>query len=277
MLDAFEAAQKEVDYYALDLSLPELERTFSMLDVSAYKYVSFNGLHGTYDDALEWLNDAMIGTQRGATCVMSLGSSIGNFAPDDAASFLSGFARVLHPGDLFLIGMDACIDSERVFKAYNDDKRVTERFYRNGLDNANQLLGYTAFKQEDWHIQTGFDTTAKKHHAEYIPIKDIETKDFSVKAGEVVYLEESWKFPEERQHQLWREAGLINQMAFKNASGDYRKFLESLLVPANPHDRDQSAIAGADQLRREGGQVCSSASSVSVGMAVFVVRVGHCH
>lgn len=193
-----------------------------MLDVDAYKHVTFRGLHGTYDDALEWLDNATSSSGScNTTCVVTLGSSIGNFAPDEAAKFLAGFARVLSPADRFLVGLDACQDPERVFRAYNDDNHVTERFYRNGLDNANRLLGYTAFRQEDWNIHTAFDAQSKKHFATYYPKMDVITKDFNVRAGETVYLEESWKFPGDRSHKLWHDAGLIHQRVFEDTTGDH--------------------------------------------------------
>lgn len=73
LLEAFERAGKEIDYYALDLSRQELERTLAQLPV--YKHVKSHGLWGTYDDGREWLkHPANISRQK---CVVSLGSSIG--------------------------------------------------------------------------------------------------------------------------------------------------------------------------------------------------------
>lgn len=73
LLEAFERAGKEIDYYALDLSRQELERTLAQLP--AYKHVKSHGLWGTYDDGREWLKrPANIRRQK---CVVSLGSSIG--------------------------------------------------------------------------------------------------------------------------------------------------------------------------------------------------------
>lgn len=73
LLEAFERAGKEIDYYALDLSRLELERTLAQLPV--YKHVKSHGLWGTYDDGREWLKrPANIRRQK---CVVSLGSSIG--------------------------------------------------------------------------------------------------------------------------------------------------------------------------------------------------------
>ena len=228
MLDALEVAKKDIEYFALDLSLPELERTFAMLDIEAYQHVSFRGLHGTYDDALSWLKNRPNNSVDGSTtCIMTLGSSIGNFTPDEATNFLKGYARILGPADLILVGLDACQDPKRIFRAYNDSKHVTERFYRNGLEHANRLLGYQAFKQEDWKVGTAVDERLNKHWASYVALKDIKTKDLSFRAGEVIPFEEAWKFSEERSDKLWRESGLIHKMAYANFKGDYSE-LEDL-------------------------------------------------
>lgn len=73
LLKALDAAGKDVDYYALDLSLKELRRTLEQLP--QFGHVKCHGLHGTYDDGLEWLK--LPKNQVRPKCVMSLGSSIG--------------------------------------------------------------------------------------------------------------------------------------------------------------------------------------------------------
>ena len=73
LLQALEFAGKEIDYYALDLSLKELRRTLEQ--VPKFEHVRCHGLHGTYDDGLEWLK--LPENSSRPKCVMSLGSSIG--------------------------------------------------------------------------------------------------------------------------------------------------------------------------------------------------------
>ena len=73
LLRALEAAEKHVDYYALDLSLKELKRTLEQVPV--FNFVKCHGLHGTYDDGLDWLK--LPENRYKPKCVMSLGSSIG--------------------------------------------------------------------------------------------------------------------------------------------------------------------------------------------------------
>lgn len=131
LLKEFERTGKHVDYYALDLSLSELQRTFAEVSLDDYTHVDFHGLHGTYDDALGWLSNP--DNRQRPTVVMSMGSSIGNFSRPGAAEFLSGFAKLLGPSDLMIIGLDACTDPDKVYRAYNDSKGITQRFYENGL------------------------------------------------------------------------------------------------------------------------------------------------
>ncbi|MBE7181962.1 MAG: L-histidine N(alpha)-methyltransferase, partial [Terriglobus roseus] len=77
ILQALERAHKAVDYYALDLDRVELERTIADVPQD-YRYVKVKGLHGTYDDGAEWLTSSAAAAR--PKCVISLGSSIGNFS-----------------------------------------------------------------------------------------------------------------------------------------------------------------------------------------------------
>ncbi|KIW20988.1 hypothetical protein PV08_01567 [Exophiala spinifera] len=227
LLRAFEKAQKPVEYYALDLSLSELKRTFSELDVTAYRYVTFNALHGTYDDALDWLK--RVRKDDRSTCIMTMGSSIGNFTPENAARFLANFKEALTSSDSILVGIDGCQQPDRVYRAYNDTPRVTEKFYRNGLSHANAILGYDAFKQHEWQIEGLYDEKLNKHQASYVALTDIHTGNFSFTKGEKIHLEDAFKYSEAQSAEMFHQAGLIPQMAYTNNANDY--FIH-LLSPA---------------------------------------------
>lgn len=75
LLRELENAGKIVDYYALDLSRKELERTLAHLP--AFKHVRCHGLHGTYDDGREWLKSP--GILERQKCLLNLGSSVGTY------------------------------------------------------------------------------------------------------------------------------------------------------------------------------------------------------
>ena len=219
LLDAVERAQTRVDYFALDVSKAELRRTFSKIDVQQFRFVEFHGLNGTYDDGLSWLAKTM--SPQNPTCVLTLGSSMGNFNREQAASFLRGFAKILGPADSFLVGLDGCQDPERVFYAYNDGKGLTHEFYRNGLDHANKILGVEVFKQAEWEVVGRFDELEGKHEAHYRARNDVEVMETVFKQGDLLKLEDAFKYSAKERNELWMNAGLIHQSAFANSRGDY--------------------------------------------------------
>lgn len=110
ILQAFEDDRKAIDYYALDVSHGELERTLAQ--VPDYKYVSCHGLWGTYDDGRDWLDKK--GNAERPKCILHLGSSIGNFHRHEAVDFLAGFSRMLSKADYMLVAVDTCQDPDVV-------------------------------------------------------------------------------------------------------------------------------------------------------------------
>ncbi|MDQ6633276.1 MAG: L-histidine N(alpha)-methyltransferase [Gemmatimonadota bacterium] len=84
-----------------------------------------------------------------------LGSTIGNFAPPDAAALLRRIRRSLRPTDRLLLGVDLVKDVAALEAAYNDARGVTAEFNRNVLRVLNRELGAT------------FDLTAFAHRAFY--------------------------------------------------------------------------------------------------------------
>ncbi|CAL5873377.1 uncharacterized protein PFLUO_LOCUS7651 [Penicillium psychrofluorescens] len=240
LLRECERTKKPVDYYALDLSLDELKRTFSEINPEGFAYVGLHGLHGTYDDGLVWLQNAENRTR--PTVVLSIGSSIGNFSRSTAPEFLAGFAKSLSPGDLMIIGLDACQDPDRVFKAYNDSEGVTHQFYENGLVHANRVLGFDAFKADEWEIVTAYDVPGGRHHAYYSPKVDVVINGRAIGKGEKLHFEESVKYNRQQRDVLWREAALIAQAEFGNDADTYH--LHLLSPSAHPLPTDPAQYAG---------------------------------
>lgn len=83
------------------------------------------------------------------------GSTIGNFAPDEAADFLSHVAMVVGTGGGLLIGVDLDKSAETIEAAYNDAAGVTAAFNLNLLERLNRELG------------ADFDPRAFRHEAVY--------------------------------------------------------------------------------------------------------------
>ena len=222
LLKAIDAAGKNVDYYALDLSQPELERTLSAVPPATFKHVSCYGLYGTYDDGLAWLQTPEIRAK--PKTVLSLGSSIGNFSRPDAAGFLHSFAEVLNgPHDALLIGLDGCKDHDTVYAAYNDKEGVTRKFYENGLLNANRILGYEAFDLKQWDIIGEFRDVEGRHEAFIVPRQGVVIEGATCRKGEKIRIEDAYKYSDAQAFQLWEKAGLTEKHIFRNERTKYGK------------------------------------------------------
>ncbi|KAE8385965.1 Aldehyde/histidinol dehydrogenase [Aspergillus alliaceus] len=234
LLREFERVGKHVDYYALDLSLSELQRTFSEVSIDEFTHVGFHGLHGTYDDAITWLNNPE--NRKQPTMILSMGSSLGNFDRPGAARFLSQYSRLLGPSDMMIIGLDGCKDADKVYKAYNDSKGVTRRFYENGLVHANAVLGSEAFKPGEWEVVTGWDAVEGRHWAAYSPKKDVTINGVPLQKGEELIFEEAFKHGPEERDQLWRDAHLIQTAEVGDGSDYHLHMLTSAVLnfPTSP-------------------------------------------
>jgi L-histidine Nalpha-methyltransferase len=77
----------------------------------------------------------------GRKLVLYLGSSIGNFNPEDAVNMLSQIRSELASGDALLLGTDLVKDKSILVPAYNDAQGVTARFIKNILCRLDRELG----------------------------------------------------------------------------------------------------------------------------------------
>ncbi|KAF4979752.1 hypothetical protein FZEAL_4109 [Fusarium zealandicum] len=206
LLQAFEELHKPIQYFALDLSSKELERTLAQ--VPDFKYVSCHGLLGTYDDGREWLKHPSILVR--SKCIIHLGSSIGNFTRGEAAEFLGGFADVLKPSDSMIIGVDSCNNPAKVYHAYNDSKGLTHQFVLNGLTNANDLFGEEVFRVDEWRVIGEYvhDEEGGRHQAFLAPLHPTDVLGSRVMPHERIEIEQSLKYSEEEKVRLWTLAGL---------------------------------------------------------------------
>ncbi|KAL5594168.1 hypothetical protein BROUX41_001213 [Berkeleyomyces rouxiae] len=232
LLEAFEASKKTIDYCALDLSRPELERTISQLP--EFKYVTVCGLWGTYNDCLEWLKTPSLATRE--KTILHMGSSIGNFSRSDAASFLRSFREVMQPKDRMLIGVDACSNPSKVYHAYNDSKGVTHKFILNGLSHANRILGQQIFNEDDWKVIGEYvhDQNGGRHQAFYSPKKEITVLGATIYPHQRIFVEQSLKYSPKETQRLWDAAGFQHIQSWMRGNEYGFHMLEKSSSPFSP-------------------------------------------
>lgn len=215
LLDAvFEApgTNGKVLYAPLDVSESALRESGRRL-LSEYPKLEVRGYVGDFDSSLDrLLNDPSGAT--GGRLVIFLGGTIGNFAPEKRAAFLSKIRSGMQAGDHALIGVDLVKDRETLEPAYDDDAGVTARFNKNLLKVINDRLGgdfdpalftHRAFYNEDEsRIEMWLDSAVEQEV--HLKVPDLGVR---FAAGEGVRTEVSAKFTAESAVRMFEEAGLV--------------------------------------------------------------------
>ena len=148
----------------------------------------------------------------GTTLGLYIGSSIGNFTPDEARTVLRNLRRQLETGDALLLGVDMVKDEATLVAAYDDRDGVTAEFNRNMLRRLNREL------------DADFDPARFRHRALWnsgesrIEMHLQSTRDQRVRIaaanmdvyfakGESIHTENSYKFTDVSIRTLLEDAG----------------------------------------------------------------------
>ena len=133
LLDALEAAGRLAAYVPVDVSPAALKGAVAEL-ATGRPELTVVPVVADFEHHLTEL------PAPGRRLVAFLGSTIGNFAPAERASFLAGLAEALSPGETVLLGLDLVKDPRRLVAAYDDSAGVTADFNRNVLRVLNREL-----------------------------------------------------------------------------------------------------------------------------------------
>jgi len=125
------------------------------------------------------------------------GSTIGNFAPQEARDFLAGARRLLGEGSGFLVGLDLVKPEAQLLAAYDDPQGVTAAFNLNLLARMNRELeanfDLTAFvHRARWNAQA----SRVEMHLESLRDQTVRLagRRFRFAVGETIHTESSHKF-----------------------------------------------------------------------------------
>ncbi len=126
-----------------------------------------------------------------------LGSSIGNFTPEEASSLLVRIRQQLRRGGGLLIGVDLVKPEPVLHEAYNDALGVTAAFNLNILRHVNALIG-SDFDVRDWRHCAFFDAAQSRIEMHLEATRDLRvrwpegTREFA--QGQRVHTENSYKY-----------------------------------------------------------------------------------
>lgn len=92
--------------------------------------------------------------------------------------------------------------------------------------STNSVLGYTAFRDDEWYVKGEWDAVSGSHDQFVIPRRDIELfEGVSLKAGEKILVIQSRKYDAEEKATLWRKAHLSEVGRWSNEDESYGKQL----------------------------------------------------
>lgn len=134
ILDVFNKIQDKIEYFPIDIS--EILTESSELLQNDYANLHITGIVDTYEGGLEFIETF----DDKKNLIIFLGSSFGNFIPQEGKNFLKKINSVMKKGDLFLIGLDLVKNKEILEKAYDDSQGVTAKFNLNVLSRINDEL-----------------------------------------------------------------------------------------------------------------------------------------
>jgi hypothetical protein len=101
----------------------------------------------------------------------------------------------------------------------------------NGLRHANDILGETIFRDEDWRVigEYVYDGEGGRHQAFYAPIRDTVVMGQVIRPHERIQVEQSLKYSREETQRLWDLAGMVETGQWKQAQ-EYGKSSFSFYV-----------------------------------------------
>lgn len=226
ILDIFDKIQQRIEYFPIDIS--EILTESSELLQREYENLHITGIVDTYEGGLEFIEKY----DDKKNLIVFLGSSYGNFLPQEGKNFLKKISCVMKKEDFFLIGLDLVKDKKILEKAYDDSQGITAKFNLNILSRINDEL------------DADFDLNNFKHVAKYneenqrIEMYLQSTVDQSViiskanlslalREGEMIHTEHSHKYTLNQIHELMKSTGFTLEKIWTDKNRHYALVLSS--------------------------------------------------
>ena len=228
ILDIFTKLQPKTEYFPIDISEILTESSEQLL--KDYDTLHITGIIDTYEGGLEFLKSY----DNKKNLILFLGSSFGNFTPDDGKLFLEKILSTMKSGDLFLIGLDLVKDKNILESAYDDSQGITAKFNLNVLSRINDELDadfdinnfshYSIYNENDQRIEMNLKSLVSQS-----VIIGKSNLPLNLDKGELIHTEYSHKYHISQIKKLLSDVGF----EFKNMWLDDEKYFSLTLVSKN--------------------------------------------
>ena len=228
ILDIFTKLQPKTEYFPIDISEILTESSEQLL--KDYDTLHITGIIDTYEGGLEFLKSY----DNKKNLILFLGSSFGNFTPDDGKLFLEKIFSTMKSGDLFLIGLDLVKNKNILESAYDDSQGVTAKFNLNVLSRINDELDadfdinnfshYSIYNENAQRIEMNLKSLVSQS-----VIIGKSNLSLNLDKGELIHTEYSHKYHISQIKKLLSDVGF----EFKNMWLDDEKHFSLTLVSKN--------------------------------------------
>jgi L-histidine Nalpha-methyltransferase len=204
LLEAAVRMQSSVGYRPVDVSPTALEMAKRHLETK------LSGVLVEPQLADYTREPVLLDTAAARRLVIYIGSSIGNFSPEDAVRVLRTVREQLLPGDTLLLGTDLVKDEPTLLAAYDDAAGITAEFNRNILHRLNRELGadfdLARFNhQAIWNAaESRMEMHLVSNGQQRVTIGEVE---LYFTAGETIHTENSYKFTQKSIVWLLKQSG----------------------------------------------------------------------
>jgi L-histidine Nalpha-methyltransferase len=209
-------------YVPIDVSKTILEESSEGL-VRAYPNLRVTGFAANYRDALAGVVERF---DRPKLFVF-LGSSLGNYEPDDAVELLSLVAGSMDRSDRLLLGTDLDKDPTLLEAAYDDSQGITARFNLNLLVRINRELG-ARFDLDHFEHRARYRGDLRRVEMHLVSRVDQEVAipgaalNVRFAEGESIHTENSHKYTLEMLKILADRSGLVEEAAWTDPRERFR-------------------------------------------------------
>lgn len=206
ILDILNKFQEKIEYFPIDIS--EILTESSSLLQKDYENLHITGIIDTYEGGLEFLKNY----DDKKNLIIFLGSSFGNFIPEDGKKFLKKINSTMKDDDLFLIGLDLVKNKKTLENAYDDSKGITAQFNLNVLSrindeldadfNLNNFIHYAKYNEEQQRIEMYLKSLVDQ--SVVIPKTNLS---LTLKKDELIHTEHSHKYRLSQIKELMNKTG----------------------------------------------------------------------
>lgn len=228
LIDSLLKRNADFSYIPIDISETAAEN-LTIKFSSLFPVLSVNARVGDFFEVLENLKS----NDERRKIILFLGSSIGNFLPEESKGFFERLRKTMSGRDFLFAGFDLQKDPELILRAYDDSKGITGKFNLNLLRRINRELGGNFVLENFSHfaVYLPVEGAAKSYiisrENQTVFIKQLN-RSFTFKQWEPIFMEISQKYNMEMIQDLSKDNSF---RIMKNFFDSRRFFMDSLWKP----------------------------------------------